>query len=246
MITPDYLAAVRQVLVHLEKTQGPAIEKASDLVVQALTHHGIVYCSEVGHGIQGDFVNRAGGLAAVQLFTCNLTISDKAPRALQNRPNPDPVERDLETIRLAVRASNLRAGDVMVLGSVSGKNRGPVELALACRAHGVKTIGLTSLAYTARVESLHPSGKKLADAVDVVIDNGAPYGDAAIDIAGYAHKLLPVSGVACSVIGHLVFGRVMEKMAAAGQPASVFQSANRPGGMEEYKQAIEAYEVRGF
>ena len=91
-----------------------------------------------------------------------------------------------------------------------------------------------------------PSGRKLAEVVDVVIDNGAPYGDAAVDIAGYPHKLLPVSGVACAVIGHLVFGWAMEKLAAAGQPATVLQSVNRPGGMEDYKQTIEQYEARGY
>ena len=93
---------------------------------------------------------------------------------------------------------------MLVLGSVSGKNCGPVELALACRAKGVKTVGVTAMAYSQKVDSVHPSGKKLGDVVDVAIDNGAPYGDAAVEIPGYSHKLLPVSGVSCAVIGHVL------------------------------------------
>jgi uncharacterized phosphosugar-binding protein len=242
-MTPlDYLAAVRAVLTHLETTQLPAIERAADLCVHALQHQGVIYCWEIGHGIQGDFIHRAGGLAAVQHFSCRVDVADKAPTCF-NRANPD---RDLETIRFGVATSRLRAGDVLVLGSVSGKNRVPVELALACRERGVKTIGFTSLAYTRRVDSRHPSGKKLCEVVDVVIDNGAPYGDAAVEIAGYPHKLLPVSGVSCAVAGHMLFGRVMEKMAAAGKPATVFQSVNRPTGVEDLKAAEQQYNERGY
>ena len=164
----------------------------------------------------------------------------------QDRPRPASVERDLETVRLAVRASNLRAGDVMVMGSVSGKNRAPVELALACRDLGVKTIGLTSLEYSRKVTSLHPSGKRLFEAVDVAIDHGAPYGDAAVELAGYENKVLPVSGLACSAIGHMLWGRVMEKMAAAGCPATTFMSINREGGPEHHKRMVAQYEERGY
>ena len=242
MIPEKYLMAVRGILTHLEETQLMAVERAAELIVTTLTHRGVVYCAEIGHGIQGDFIHRAGGLAAVQHFFYKLDLVDKAPGCF-NRQNPD---RDLETIRFAVQTSNLHAGDVLVLGSVSGKNRGPVELALACRARGVKTVGLTSLAYSQQVASLHPSGKKLRDVVDVVIDNGAPYGDAAVEIPGYTHKLLPVSGVACAVIGHMLWGCVMEKMAAAGQPATVFQSLNRPTGSDDLKIAGAQYEQRGY
>ena len=151
------------------------------MVVHALSHQGVVYCAEIGHGIQGDFIHRAGGLVAVQHFSCKLDLADKAPQ-FSNRQSPN---RDLATIQFVVQASQLRAGDVLVLGSVSGKNCGPIELALACRAKGVKTVGLTSTAYSKKVESLHSSGKKLGEVVDIAIDNGAPYGDDAVDIPSY-------------------------------------------------------------
>lgn len=241
-----YLAAARAVLEHLEKTQLPALERAADLVVHALAHRGTVWCAEVGHGIQGDFLNRAGGLAAIRRFAFSLSVEDQNAACLKDRPAPMTVERDLETVRLAVRVSNLRAGDVMLLGSVSGKNRIPVELALACRGCGVKTIGLTSLEYSRRVASLHPSGKRLFEVADVTLDHGAPYGDAAVEIPGYKDPALPVSGFACSVLGHMLWGRVMEKMAAAGTPATVFISANREGGPEHYQRMIAQYEQRGY
>lgn len=211
-MTPmDYLAAVRRLLDHLERTQLPALERGAELIVAALQQRGTIWCAEIGHGIQGDFINRAGGLAAVKKHE-----------------------------------GQHRAGDVLLIGSVSGKNEKPVELALQARAAGVATIGFTSLAYTREVASLHPSGRKLCEVVDVVIDHGAPYGDAAVTIAGYPHAVLPVSGVGCAVAGHMLLGRALEKMAAAGTPATVFQSINRADGKAAYEQALAQYAARGY
>lgn len=246
-MTPlKYTEAVRGILDHLERTQLPAIEKAADLVITALTHRGAVYCAAIGHSNEADFINRAGGLAAIQPLSFNFNINDPIADGLKDRPRAAPFERDLETIRFGVRASNLRSGDVLLVGSVSGRNRGPVELALACRDLGVRVVGLTALAYTAKVKSLHPSGKRLCDVVDVVIDNGAPYGDAAVAIEGFAEKMLPVSGVAMTVAGWMIWGRVMEKMAAAGQPPSVFISINREDGKAFYDHNKAEYQRRGF
>ncbi len=246
MVPIQYLDAVRGILTHLQETQLPAVESAADLVIAALKNKGAVFCHGIGHGSEGDFLNRAGGLAAPHLFSFGFTTNDVVADCLKTRPRPEPFERDLETVRFAVKASNLRAGDVVMLGSVSGRNRGPVELALACREMGVKVIGITAMRYTARVQSFHPSGKKLCDVSDVVIDNGAPYGDAAVDVPGYQDKMLPVSGVAAIVAGWMVWGRVMEKMAAAGTPPSTFISINRDDGKAYYDRNLAEFNRRGF
>jgi len=241
-----YTAAVRRVIQHLESTQMEAIDAAAGLVVAALRGGGLVYCAEIGHGTQGDFLNRAGGLAALQPFRYSFHVEDPTPDARKDRPRDEPVERDLEAIRLAVRVSNLRPGDVMLVGSVSGRNRAPIELALACRAAGVKVIGFTSFAHTQRVESLHPSGLRLRDAVDVAIDNGAPFGDAAVTIPGIDVDVLPVSGVAMDIAGWMIWERVMERMAKEGDPPTVYMSVNREGGQEYYQQAREKLNRRGY
>jgi len=241
-----YLQAVREILDHIESTQAEAIDCAAGLVAHALTHGSIVYCYEIGHANQHDFLNRAGGLAAVQPFSFSFTVNDPTPECLKERPGGRPAERDLEAARLAVASSNMREGDVLMLGSVSGKNRIPVEVALACREIGVKVIAITSLTYTAKVESLHPSGMKLCDVGDVVIDNGAPYGDAACEIAGLEIPALPVSGVAALVIGWMIWEKTMEKMIAAGMPPTVLLSVNREGGPEFCQKMREQYEKRGY
>lgn len=248
-MTPlDYLSAVRGVADHLEQSQLPAIEAAANAIVEGLRQGGVVYCSHVGHGIEGDFVNRAGGLIAVQRFSHGLHLNQPVPkcrRKAEKAAGAQP-DRAIEGIRAAVGASSLGPADAILVGSVSGRNTTPVELALACRERGVTVIALTSMAYTAKVESVHPSGKKLCEAANIVVDIGAPYGDAAVEVAGYDIKLMPVSGVAAAAAGWMIFGAVLEKMAAGGTPASVLLSANRDGGPEYNRTSHERYDEQGY
>ena len=247
IVVPEkYLTTVRALLDHLEHTQLPAVEQAAAVIVDALRHGGCVYCSGIGHGLEGDFINRAGGLAAVQPLAFGFTLNDPVADCRKDRPRAEPFERDLETVRFALRASTLRAGDVLLVGSVSGRNRAPVELALRAREMGVRVIAITSLAYTARVDSMHPSGKKLAEVADVVVDNGAPYGDAAVAIDGLPEKMIPVSGVGTLAAGWMIWGRVMERMAQEGTPPSVYISVNREGGQAFYDKSKAEYHRRGY
>ncbi len=246
MASMDYLKAVRGILDHYEQTQLPVIERAAVLVADSVLNGGTVHLSGIGHGNEQDFINRAGGPAFLQPLNFSVTINDPVPDCLKDRPRPEPFDREIELVRFALKAGNLRQGDVVAVGSVSGRNVRPVEIARVCRERGIKTLAFTSLAYTAKVTSAHPSGKKLADVADVVIDNGAPYGDAAVSIPGYDIALMPLSGVAATVGGWLVWGRAMELMAARGKPASVFMSLNRTGGQDFYNTSCERYKKLGY
>ncbi|MDD5705550.1 MAG: sugar isomerase domain-containing protein [Kiritimatiellae bacterium] len=242
----NYLDAVRDLIARVSGTQQPAIAQAASLIAEALLNGRALFCHEIGHGLQGDFVRRAGGLAAVRPFSFKLDVQDDVAPPLRERPRPAPVDRVCESVRLAVRVSQLRGGDVMMLGSVSGRNIVPVELARACREMGVHTIGFTSKTYTARVASLHPSGQRLAEVVDVVIDNGAPYGDAAVKLPGYESEVLPLSGLGTLQAGWTIFEEVLRRMHAAGSPATVFQSVNREGGEERLRATEELYARKGY
>ncbi len=242
----NYLNTIRRLLDHYEQTQMDAIERAAAMVADSVLGGGAVHLAAIGHSNEQDFLNRAGGPAFLQPFSFSLSLNDPVADCLKDRPRAEPFDREGELVRLALRSGNLRAGDIMVIGSVSGRNTRPVGLALACREMGIRTLVFTSLAYTAQVDSAHPSGSKLADVADVVIDIGAPFGDAAVEIAGYAFPLLPVSGVAAVAGGWMVWGRAMEIMAGRGHPASVFMSVNRPGGTEVYNQNRERFQKLGY
>jgi uncharacterized phosphosugar-binding protein len=246
MTSSLYLAAARRVLDHLADTQGAAIAAAAELVARAVTAGGTVNCAEIGHGIQGDFINRAGGLVAVQPFTFRIDVHNPVPEVRRRAEEGDRRDADLARVRTAVQHSSLRPGDVMLVSSVSGRNRQPVELTLACRERGLSVIAFTSLAYTAHIQSLHPSGKRLCDVADVVIDIGAPYGDAAVDVPGYEVKLLPVSGLGMLVAGWMIWEEVLKILARQNTPPSVLISHNREGGPAFNEKSRTEYNTRGF
>ena len=65
-----------------------------------------------------------------------------------------------------------------------GRNAVPVEMAQLAQQRGVKVIGLTSRAYSEAVSSRHPTGKKMHDFADVVLDNKVDKGDAVLHAVG--------------------------------------------------------------
>ena len=119
---------------------------------------------------------------------------------------------------------------MLLIASTSGRNAVVVDMALRARDKGVTVIGMTALAYTHGVTSRHPSGKKLADLCDVVIDNGAPYGDAAVEVPGFAQKVAPLSSVTGCAIANALVTEVVEGLVARGLVPPVFMSANLDGG----------------
>ena len=144
----------------------------------------------------------------------------------------------------AEEKDELKAGDVVFAGSVSGRNTAPIQLAMDCREKGAKVIVLTALEYTAQVTSLHESGQKLMGVGDLVIDLCAPFGDASQDFEGLPVKALPVSGIAFIAILWAICGEAIERALARGIRPHVYMSHNRPGGPEfneaELAECIES------
>ncbi len=246
MLAHDYAEAVREVTRRIEETQMGAIGAAAQAIADALTSGGALWVHNIGHGGEQELTHRAGGLLATRIFSFTCNVSSPIADCLRGRPRPETVEPALERIRLALRTSELRAGDVLMLASVSGRTSGTVELARAASEMGVTVIGLTSLEYTAQIESDHPSGEKLCDAADIVIDNCAPFGDACLEAEAYEHRVLPISGVAMTTIAWMICADVIDRMTALGTPPHVYMSVNRPGGREYNAQAEREYNEQGY
>jgi uncharacterized phosphosugar-binding protein len=246
MLAERYAEAARAAIDKIERTQMDNIRRAGDAIAAALANGGAFWLYRIGHGGDMDFLHRAGGLMAARSFSFRFEVSSPVPEALKGRPRPQAVDAELEAVRLAVRSSEMRSGDALMLASVSGRNRVPVELALAAREIGVSVIGLTSTEYTSRVESLHPSGRKLCDVADIVIDSCAPFGDACVEVPGYEHRALPISGLTHIAIGWMVCAAAIERMLALGKQPHIYQSVNRPGGVEYNQRAEAEYEKLGY
>ena len=119
-------------------------------------------------------------------------------------------------------------------------------MAIEAAKIGVKSICLTNLDYSNSVSSRHPSGKRLFEVCDYVIDNCGVSGDAAITLDGLEEKIGPTStAVGAALITALVIESV-EKMIADGILPPVFMSANLNGGDEHNAKIFSEYKDNIF
>jgi uncharacterized phosphosugar-binding protein len=102
---------------------------------------------------------------------------------------------------------------------------------------------VTSMAHTSAVTSRHPSGKRLFELGDVVIDNCAPSGDAVLDM-GQGSKICAVSTLTGSVIAQALTAEIAAAYQQSGQQPPVLVSANIDGADEHNARIREHYGSR--
>ncbi len=121
-----------------------------------------------------------------------------------------------------------RPQDLFVIVSNSGVNNSVVDMALQVKEAGHRLVALTSLTHTRAVPALHPSGKRLADIADAVLDNCAPAGDALLPLPD-GGALCGVSTITSALLVQMVVAEAVGLLVAEGTSAPVYVSANLPG-----------------
>lgn len=244
MLIDAYFRTMISKLEELWWGERETIAAAADLCAKSLAAGGVLHIYDTGHLVSRELVSRAGGLVAATPFNFHLNVEN--PNFYRDRRREPPPPGDPELISLALKRSNIRPGDVLVVGSVSGKSAAVVELALQARDMGVSVVAVTAVAYSSRLESQHPSGKRLFEVADVVIDNHAPYGDALLEVPGFDRKVCPASGICAAAALWALTAGIVERMVGVGKPPSVYRSVNLPDGPEDVKMTQEQYAERGF
>jgi uncharacterized phosphosugar-binding protein len=78
------------------------------------------------------------------------------------------------------------------------------------------------------VESRHPSGQRLYEVADVVIDTGAPLGDAVVHVDGLDEPISAVSTVLVVAIVQALVAETASLLVARGRPPHVEVNLNLP------------------
>jgi uncharacterized phosphosugar-binding protein len=124
---------------------------------------------------------------------------------------------------------DLRAGDVGVVISNSGRNPAPVEMAVLMQGRGMRVIAVTSVAHSTSVAAREPGGARLFEVADVVLDTGVPAGDASLRLDGVEHPAGAVSTVVGAAVIQSLFLAAMERLSAAGVEVVNLPSGNVDG-----------------
>lgn len=236
MLYKQYWQQVEAVLDHVMTTQAETIEKAARLVAESLKQDGMLYVFGCGHShiIGEDLFYRAGGTAAVcAMLDSDLMLHTGAAKSSVYEKMPGLAQPVFERYGLTGK-------DVLLVVSTSGINSVPVEMAMCAKEQGIPVIAIVSEAY-AQDTSRHPSGKKLRDVADLVLDNGVCHGDAAVAIEGSHMRVGPISTISSCLIAQSIVVQADEFMWQDGVQPPVYVSGNIPGGMEQNRELIQRY-----
>ena len=149
-------------------------------------------------------------------------------------------------MQFALKRSNAQPGDVLIVGSVSGKGLLPVDIAQIAKEMGLHVIALTSVSYSSILKSQHSSGKRLFEVADICINNCAPALDAMIDVPELNLSVCPASGLSAATIMWAVTAQVIENLLALGIKPTVYKSINFPGSAEYNEAELKRYAETGF
>lgn len=243
----NYFADIRSRLDQLEQTQSAAIDAAAALGAAAIRDRRPIHIFDTGHLINHEFIDRTGGLAAYTALSFGATLGRENEWIKDQRGPRDPSgDRSAHLlVQWVFEQGTIMPGDLLILSSVSGTNSLLVELAQQAREREVRVVALTGVTFSSRLESRHPSGKRLFEVADVVLNNCVPEGDAALSIAGIDTPVAPWSGVAGAILMWAVTAAIAQKCTDAGCDPTIYTSYNLPGGAERYAAARARYRERG-
>lgn len=124
-----------------------------------------------------------------------------------------------------LRNYDFSSKDSALVASSSGCNLVPIEMAAGFKDQGLKVVAIISRRHSEASQSQHPSGKKLQDFADIVLDTGAPVGDAMVEVEGLDTPVSPGSTVGGCLLVNSIKAEVADRLTRAGHPPKVLTAA---------------------
>ncbi|MCM2576800.1 SIS domain-containing protein [Streptomyces meridianus] len=225
-----FLDAAVGLLQRVHEEEQENLGAAASLVAGTVAAGGRLFAFGAGHSSlpAQDVVYRAGGLALMNLLAVPGATGVGAGSATLG----SALERVSGLAAAVLAAAPVRAGDLLVVVSLSGRNALPVETALTARSLGLTVIGVTSRAYADGTASRHHTGTHLVDHCDVVLDSKIAVGDAELRDDGIDVPFAPASTVVTSALMQALMASAAVDIAARGITPPVLSSGNVDGGHE--------------
>ncbi|MFF9816585.1 SIS domain-containing protein [Streptomyces sp. NPDC014006] len=240
----QFFDAAIGLLQRVRDEEAEGIRAAGVLLADTVAAGGNLFAFGAGHSSLAaqDVVYRAGGLALMNLLAVPGVVGvDVMPATLGSA-----LERVDGLASAVLDSSPVRAGDALVIISLSGRNALPVEMAMHARALGVKVIGVTSVAYATQTGSRHVSGTYLKDHCDIVLDSKIAVGDAELSVETIPAPFAPASTVVTSALLQAVMATAAGALADRGIEPPLLRSGNVDGGHEWNGRILAEYRDRIF
>jgi uncharacterized phosphosugar-binding protein len=230
----SYFDRANELLGRAWETNASTIAALTPVIGRSIAQGGVVHTFGSGHSelISREIIGRAGGLV------CVTGIPDPTAGFIENL-----VGYGTKLIERYDRQYQLLPGEVLIAISNSGKNCSPIEVALYAKQKGLTVAALSCLEMSKATPSQHPSGKRLFEVADYVLDNGGVAGDAIVE-ATEGIKAGPTSTlIGCSVLNWLMLS-VVEWLKSNGHELPLLRSQNLPGAIEHNRALGQKYKHR--
>jgi uncharacterized phosphosugar-binding protein len=124
-----------------------------------------------------------------------------------------------------LRNFDISTQDCAVVISSSGCNIVPVEMAELFQQRKIKVVAIITKEHSSKSKSKRGDGKKLGDFADLILDTGAPAGDAMVYIDGLDTPVAPGSTVGGVLIVNSIKAELARLLTEAGQPPKVLTAS---------------------
>ncbi|NCB32922.1 MAG: sugar isomerase domain-containing protein [Erysipelotrichia bacterium] len=236
----EYMNLVDQLLHKTAETNEKQIEILARKFADNISSDHIIHMFGTGHShmVGIELFCRAGGLGNVNaLLDPDVLTSNGARRS-------GALEKLTGLADIIFDQYRIEKGDIMIITSNSGRNAMPIEMAMRCKKEGIYCVALTNLKQSQAITSRHPSGKKLYECVDLVLDNCVADGDAMMQIGKVGTG--PGSTISSVFLLDTIVTEAIKILNAEGKDIPVFQSQNVDGFdndavYEKYEDRIRTF-----
>lgn len=235
----DYLAQCRQLVDRVE-AQSTAIHQAADWFAATILAGRMVHLFGSGHSriLVEEMWPRYGSfpgfnpIVELSLSFHNLVVGANGQRQAMFLENvPGLAARIL-------RNFDLSPLDSALVASSSGCNLVPIEMAEGFKQRGIRVVAIVSQRHSDASQTRHPNGKKLQDFADLVLDTGAPIGDAMVHVPNLDTPVAPGSTIGGCLLINSIKAEVATRLTKAGYPPKVL-TANALVGSQRATELFE-------
>lgn len=228
-------------LVEKVRAQSSLIERAANLFSATILAGRMVHVFGSGHSriLVEEMWPRYGSfpgfnpIVELSLTFHNLVVGANGQRQAMFLENVSGLADRI------LRNFDLSPADTALVASSSGCNVVPIEVAQLFQQRGIKVVAIVSREHSDASNSRHPSGKKLQDFSDLVLDTGAPVGDAMVRVDGLDTPVAPGSTVGGCMLVNAIKAEVAARLTRAGHPPKVL-TASAVAGPERATALFES------
>lgn len=227
-------------MVEVVAQQQPLIQQAADAFAQTILAGRMVHLFGSGHSriLVEEMWPRYGSfpgfnpIVELSLSFHNLVVGANGQRQAMFLENVSGLAGRI------LRNFDMSPQDSALVVSSSGCNIVPIEMAEGFKQRGIKVVVIISRLHSEASQSQHPNGKKLQDFADIVLDTGAPVGDAMVKLDGLDTPVAPGSTVGGCLLVNTIKAEVADRLTKAGKPPKVLTA----GALVGKEKATELFE----